>query len=341
MRQDHKPLSHPLITSLKPPFVSRAPLRVSFVGGGSDLPEYFEAYGGMCIGAAITKYNRLSVADSSDADSCYQCIMESGVTRQDSNGAKIVQSAFETIKRGGSDRRCFRSHLDLTELGSGLGASGSLAVAAIMAAARLSEQCLSQGEVAQTAYFVERELCGFPVGKQDHYASAFGGFNVFTFHGNGDVDANPLRISTSRLQELEHWLLLVRSTRVSSGHEIARIHKNSLRACPSAISLQHAIKREVEPFASAIEVGAFDKAALILGRVWKLKRQIAVPISNQHIDNMYQIALSAGALGGKLMGAGAGGHLLLMAPPDLHPQIYKRFHLAPPMPVEFDMEGVK
>lgn len=324
---------------LEAPLASRAPLRVSFVGGGSDLPEYFEVHGGMCIAAAIKKYNRLSV--SLDARSYYECVMESGSVRQDANGARIVQSAFEAIKQGSSNRRCFRSHLDLTELGSGLGASGSLAVASIMAAARHNEQRLSQEEIARTAYHVERELCGFPVGKQDHYASAFGGLSVFTFYRNGEADVNSIRISTSRLQELERWLLLVRSTRVCSGHEVARIYQDSMRMHPSAISVQHAIKREVEPFVAALEAGTFDKAALILDRVWKLKQQIAAPISNPHINHLYQSALSSGAIGGKLMGAGAGGHLLLMAPPERHAQVQRCLHSTPSMTVEFDMEGAQ
>lgn len=319
--------------------VTRSPLRVSFVGGGSDLPEYFETFGGMCVGGAITKYNRLSAEFCPLQNGSYECILNTGVALYDANGEKIVRSAFDEMKPGFSSEFAFRSFLDLAALGSGLGASASLSIAAVLSAAHYSGIRMTPNLVAETAYHVERTVCGFPVGKQDHYTASFGGLNVFTFHKNGETEATPVRISPSRLSELESWLLLAPITRSTPANEILKAHGNRLKFCPRAIAAQHAIRREVEPFTSAIEAGGLTLAASILDSVWRLKRQIADAVSSPQIDSIYRVALNAGALGGKILGAGSGGHLLLMAPPEHQAGIRRALAPIALLPVTFDMLG--
>lgn len=294
--------------------LSVSPMRVSFVGGGSDLPEYYRAHGGLAVGAGIQTYNIVQLVTTIPSAVAWRsCSTRKGPVTGHQGGAEITSAVLKYFQL--SALAC-QSHCDLVELGSGLGSSSSLTVATVAAAMQYHGQQTDPYLIAEKAFDIERNSVGAPVGKQDHYMSAFGGLNVYEFLSEGTVNVTPVRLSSSAIQELEAWLLLVRIPRTISANTILLEHSQQLAHSARTLHSQHAIKMLVDPFVTLLENSDFPAAANLLNRVWLEKQRLSNNIASPVIAGIYSLALSAGAMGGKLLGAGGGGHMLLMIPPE-------------------------
>ncbi|MFN8485847.1 MAG: GHMP kinase [Anaerolineae bacterium] len=300
--------------------IARAPVRVSFGGGGTDLAAYYQPYGGMVVSAAINKYFYTMISAARPGD-----------------GVQIVSSDYHTFYRHDPGQPVFwKAGLELPRAalshfgvereynvflasevppGTGLGSSGSVAVTLVRALSTLCDIPLSRHEIAETAAHIEIEKLGLPVGKQDQYIAAFGGVNVIRF-GDDGVTVQPLQASDDTLRQLEERLLLffTGSTRESSNilHQQKRASEAGRGPVVEAL---HVIKALAEEMRAMLEAGDVDGFGQLMDEGWQQKKRLAPNVSNTAIDGYYALAREHGAVGGKVTGAGGGGFLMLYCPP--------------------------
>jgi D-glycero-alpha-D-manno-heptose-7-phosphate kinase len=294
--------------------ISRAPVRISFGGGGTDLPSFYERYGGLVISTSINHY------------------VYAILTPGNWNGVQIVSADYRTFWRQSLDNLIWDGDLALPRAivhefgleqgldiflasqvppGTGLGSSGSVAVCLINGLAAWQGKSLSLSEVAEKACYIEIEKMGMPVGKQDQYASAFGGLNCITFTADG-VTVEPVQLSEVAHRTLERRLMLFFTGSSRQSSSILRYQKQKgEEGDQRVIERLLAIKELGLAIRQALEAEDLDAFGELLHRSWLQKRSLAPNISNDSINQMYEVALSHGALGGKITGAGGGGFLLL------------------------------
>ena len=301
---------------------SKAPLRISFSGGGTDVSPYMEEHGGMVLSATIDKYAYGSLASraddeitiqSLDFDVIAECLLDDDGERGD--GLDLVRTVIRSLNHGRKRGLSFFLHSDAPP-GSGLGSSSTMVVALIGLLRHWQRLQLTDYEVADLAYRIERIDLGIPGGMQDQYAAAFGGFNFIEFGGGRPV-VNPLRIDPDSVNELQYNLLLCYTgrTRLSArilASQIASYEQRDRKVMRAMVEL----KRLTLEMKTALLFGRIDDFGSLLHEAWLHKKQMAAEISNPTIDALYEAARAQGALGGKILGAGAGGYLLLYCPYD-------------------------
>jgi D-glycero-alpha-D-manno-heptose-7-phosphate kinase len=296
---------------------SKAPLRISFSGGGTDISPYMDEYGGMVLSATIDKYAygslRLSeeplvTVKSLDYDIVAKYHLDDEMQY---NGELDLVKAVIKIMNGGNKRGLeFFIHSDAPP-GSGLGSSSTMVVALIGLIKHLQRLPLTSYELAELAYKIERVELGIKGGMQDQYAAAFGGFNFIEF-GASRVIVNPLRIPKEVINELEYVLLLCYTgkTRLSANIITSQIdsYKSKER---SVLHAMDELKRITVELKNALLQGRVTDFGRLLHEAWINKKQMAKQITTTNIDALYEAARANGALGGKILGAGGGGYLLL------------------------------
>jgi D-glycero-alpha-D-manno-heptose-7-phosphate kinase len=294
--------------------ISRAPVRISFGGGGTDLPSFYERYDGLTVSTTINHY-------------VYAVFTPGG-----REAVQIVSADYRTVWRQMQDDLIWNGDLALPRAvlsefglrqgldiflaseippGTGLGSSGSVAVCLIKGLAAWQEKTLTRAEIAEKACYVEIEKMGMPVGKQDQYAAAFGGLNCITFSADG-VSVEPFLIPEATRSSLEQRLMLFFSGTSRKSSSILRYQKQKgEEGDQRVIERLLAIKELGLAIRHALEAGDLDTFGELLHRSWVQKRGLAPNISNDTINQVYELARLKGALGGKITGAGGGGFLLL------------------------------
>lgn len=301
---------------------SKAPLRISFAGGGTDVSPYMETHGGMVLSATIDKYAYGTLAarpddevtiQSLDFDVIAECLLDDAGERGD--GLDLVRAVIRELNHGRKRGLAFFLHSDAPP-GSGLGSSSTMVVALIGLLRHWQRLELSDYEVADLAYRIERVDLGIPGGMQDQYAAAFGGFNFIEFGGGRPV-VNPLRVDPDVVNELQYHLLLCYTGRTRLS---ARILESQIRSYErgeaKVLRAMAELKRLTLELKTALLHGRVDDFGALLHEAWLHKQQLAAGITNPAIDALYEAARRQGALGGKILGAGAGGYLLLYCPYD-------------------------
>jgi D-glycero-alpha-D-manno-heptose-7-phosphate kinase len=299
--------------------ISRTPLRMSFVGGGSDLPSYYRRHGGAVLGTAIDKYVYVSVNRKFDGGIRLAYSKVEEVDTLDQVEHRLVRAAFEMIGlKGGVE---VTTTADIPSRGTGLGSSSSFTVGLVQAASAYLGKHVSAEHLGQRSCEVEIDRCGEPIGKQDQYAAAFGGLNLIEFHQDDSVNVAPIIMKRTDRDMVEQRIIVFYTgiTRSASG-----ILRQQSEDTASDVRKQAVLKRMValayhlrDEFAR----GEIDSFGEILRENWMLKKSLTEGISSGPIDDWYDTALKAGALGGKLLGAGSGGFLMFYAPVDRHEAI--------------------
>lgn len=302
--------------------IARAPLRISFAGGGTDLDAYAHAYGGVVVSAAITLY---ATAQTTDLP-----------TR---NHAILNACQEEAIACGWIPRpRSVAVTCDVPP-GTGLGSSSATAVACL---ALLHGFADNPELLARAACAVEIDRLAAPIGRQDQYASAFGGINVIRFAGRGGVSVVPMQLMPETQALFERRLMLFRDGVSRDARTILSEQHASIRTDSGTRTRMHALAALAEQCFDRLVAGDLDGVAQTMDAGWSVKRGIA-GVTTHAIDTAYHAARAAGARGGKLCGAGGGGHLLLYVPEDR--QDAMRVVLRPlgltQVPFAFDMQGVR
>jgi D-glycero-alpha-D-manno-heptose-7-phosphate kinase len=295
--------------------IARAPLRISLAGGGTDLPAYYETHGGYVVSTSINKYIYVFVSPSTGR----------GVPISSSDYRAFSRHSAAEAPLWDGDLGLVKATLDefgvvegislflASEVppGTGLGSSSTVAVALIKAISTFLNIRLNPGDVASYACRIEIDKLKSPIGKQDQYASAFGGLNAITFARDG-VEVERLRVSPEVLAALERNLLLFFTGSTRSANTILRQQQQSSgdRGSQTVAALD-AIQDAARATRKALESGDLRRFGAILAESWEQKKRLAPGVSNPRVDELYELARSRGAVGGKLAGAGGGGFLLL------------------------------
>jgi len=305
---------------------SRAPLRLGFGGGGTDISSFCDAHGGYVINAAIDKYayatiqitnNKQINFVATDQKKSYSYDYEASLPL---NGELDLHKAtynrcIQEFNNGNPISLTLTTYADVPP-GSGLGSSSTLVVAMVKAFVELLNVPLSEYEIAHLAYEIERHDAGLNGGKQDQYAAAFGGFNFIEFYANNRVVVNPLRIKNWILCELEASLLLF-YTGISrtSATIIDEQTKNIKNHDEQSINAMHSLKQDAVAMKESILKGDFKTFGQSLDASWQSKKSTAHNVTNDNIDMIYDAAKLAGAKAGKISGAGGGGFMMLYVEP--------------------------
>lgn len=297
---------------------ARAPLRVSFAGGGTDVPPYPAEKGGLVLSATINRYaygtlrpreDRQIGIQSLDLDAVASFALEE-VQPTGNDRLDLVRAAIHKLAADSPNGFDLFLH-SAAPPGSGLGASSAVVVTLVGLLSEHMKMPLTSYEKARLAYTVEREDLGLKGGTQDQYAAVFGGFNFMEFRAE-EVIVNPLRIPAETIHELEYNLLLcfTGGTRVSD--HIIEDQTSRYQAQESSTLDGLEMQKELATaMKDALLQGNLSEFGGLLDRAWAYKKQMSPKISNEHIDELYEEAIRHGALGGKVTGAGGGGYMLL------------------------------
>jgi D-glycero-alpha-D-manno-heptose-7-phosphate kinase len=311
--------------------IARAPLRISFGGGGTDLAAYYRAFGGMVVSTSIDAYVYVMLAPASRGPHIIT-----------TDGGKLTQRSSFTLQSTEQDMQ-----LPLTVLqhcapdaelrvfitgevpsGTGLGSSSATAVALIAALGAYTGTHYDAAQLAETASMIEIDQLGSPIGKQDQYASACGGLNTLLFARDGSVSVEPLAITTPTLLGLERRLMLFfTGGRRDAGSILAHQRRRSEDGNARTLTALHAIKELAGAMRAALLGGDLDLFGQLLHRSWEHKRRVTDGISTSFIDHCYETARRAGAVGGKITGAGGGGFLLLYCDEEHQDHVRDQLHM--------------
>ncbi|MBI3921265.1 MAG: hypothetical protein HY318_07600 [Armatimonadetes bacterium] len=296
--------------------ISQTPVRISFLGGGTDYPEYFRKHGGATLVAAIDRYTVVTVHHLSQFSDHSLKVHYSKVEAVESLDAMEHPSARECLRLLGMDKDLEIHYVSNLPARTGLGSSSSSTVGLLHALHAFRGEMVSRVQLAQEAVYVEQHLIGERVGCQDQYACALGGFLRLEFRVDSTVNVDPLILPASRLQELQERLLLLYTGVQRNAHELLseQIARTESEENAEALSKLKALVQT--GLAALTGAGPLREFGELLDEGWVLKRRLSTRISGEWIDNLYHRARKAGAVGGKLLGAGGGGFLLLFVEPD-------------------------
>lgn len=303
---------------------AKAPLRIGFAGGGTDVSPYCDEFGGCILNATINMYAYATIEPRNDnkiilrAEDRNEDFETSSVSYIECDGhLDLLKAVYNRIIK---DYHLPALSFKLSTFvdapaGSGLGSSSTLVVAILKAFAEWLNLPLDDYEIAQLAWSIERVDLNMAGGLQDQYAAAFGGINFMQFRASKNVLVNPLRIKNQYINELEYNLLLyyTGTSRLSSKIISSQVD-NVKRGAANTLEALHKIKETAYEMKEALLTGNLESIGYLLHDAWMNKKQTSTSISNPVIDNMYQDALNAGATGGKISGAGGGGFFMFFCP---------------------------
>ena len=304
---------------------SKAPLRLGLAGGGSDVSPYSDLYGGLVLNATINLYAYCTIEETSDGfiriDSYDNgCNLEYPLaSRLPVDGqADLVKGVFNRMVRDSliKPRACRITTWNDAPAGSGLGTSSTMVVCILKAFVEWYGLPMGDYEMARLAYEIERKDLMLSGGKQDQYAAAFGGFNFIEFLTDDRVLVNPLKVKRWITDELESSLLLYFTGKSrSSARIIDEESKNASSGKSETIEALHLIKQSAIDMKAALLCGDMEEFASIMGRSWETKKKLADGITNENIQHAFDVAMAAGAIAGKVSGAGGGGFIIFFVDP--------------------------
>lgn len=316
--------------------ISRTPFRMSFFGGGTDYPQWFENKGGAVLATTINKY-------------CY--ITCRYLPPFFDHSSRIIYSKMEHVSRiddidHPSVRECLR-FLDISKgveihhdgdlpARTGLGSSSSFTVGLLKSLYALKGQMVSKDQLACQAIHIEKDMCHENVGCQDQVCAAFGGLNHIEFGGQNHLKVTQLTIPESIVNRLEKHILLYftgfsRNASDIAAHQIQQMEKKAKGLMEIQQMVPHAL--------DLLKTDQMNRFGELLNDSWQIKRQLSDKITTPVVDSMYEAALSGGALGGKLLGAGGGGFLMLFVPPENQPKVKENLKKLLLVPVKFEWSG--
>jgi D-glycero-alpha-D-manno-heptose-7-phosphate kinase len=293
--------------------ITRTPLRVSFVGGGTDMPSFYKRHGGAVVSMAIDKYIYISINKKFDGRIRLSYSKTENVDKASELKHDLARACLEMYNLTGVE---IISVSDIPGEGSGLGSSSAFVVGLLHAISEyVAEPCHSRHILAEKAYMIELG-CGHPVGKQDHYASAYGGLHFFKFLKNDKVEVEPICFQNGEEKDFQDQLMLFWTGKTRKASSILKKQSENISDIGNAEKIAINMRDLAYQLKSDLLFGGIYNFGEYLHQNWELKKELAENISNEWFDKMYAHARSMGATGGKLCGAGGGGFLLLCAEPD-------------------------
>lgn len=303
--------------------MSRTPLRITFVGGGTDLPEYYRTHGpGAVVSAAIDKYIYVLVNKKFDHKIRVSYSHTEIVDQVDQIRHPSVREALKLLGIDGGIE--IVSISDIPSQGTGLGSSSTFLVGLLNALHAYKGELASAGQLAQEAVKIEREILKEPGGKQDQYAAAYGGLNMIVFNRDESVEVKPLISNEDTRMKLDSHLLLLYTGKERSS---ATIHNSQRATVDQKIRNYDSMRELAYDLYRKLSANDYKSTGPVMHSNWILKKELASGITWDFIDQCYDRALKIGATGGKLIGAGGGGFLMFFAEPDLHERIASELNL--------------
>jgi D-glycero-alpha-D-manno-heptose-7-phosphate kinase len=328
--------------------IVRSPVRISFGGGGTDLPVYYEKHGGSILSTSINKYFYTILSRRDDdyvqiISSDLRAIENSSnLAHMQVKGAKLELplAVLQSLNRHVAINLFLASEIPP---GTGLGSSATVCVNLLKALSTYLQLKMSKYELAERAFEIAHHVLGKPVGKQDEYASAFGGLNFIRIATDGKTQVEPLEVMQDVRRELNHNLMLFFTGTARDSSAILREQEKLSHEKGSAVEALHEIRWLAERMRKAIVGGDLNKFGQLLDDAWQAKKRVSNKISNAGIDDLYELAKSKGALGGKITGAGGGGFLLLYCEKPRQQAIRDAFAAqdVPEMRFEFESQGAQ
>lgn len=311
--------------------ISQTPYRVSFAGGGTDLPAFYRQEYGAVLSVAVQKHMYVTVTRR------FESSVRVSYTRTEI--ADTVDDVQHTIVREALRMTGLGPHMEIVTIGdvpagTGMGSSSTLTVGLLNAMYALLGRVTSPHQLAREACRIEIDTLGKPIGKQDQYAAAFGGLNYIRFNADESVDVQPIPCAPETLAELERRALILYTAKKRDADDI-------LKKQSEGTGDKMRVLREMRDLASEMRAvisgrANLDEFAKLMHCGWELKRSMGFGITDESIDGWYESARRAGAQGGKLLGAGGGGFLFLLAPPEKHHAI--RAALGQPRQIDFRID---
>lgn len=319
--------------------ISRTPLRVSFFGGGSDLPAFYEHQVGAVLSTAINKYIYITVNPKFDHKIRVSYSITEIVDKVSELKHELVREAMQKVGIPGGIE--ITSISDVHSNGTGLGSSSTYTVGLLNALYAHCGRFAGSERLAREACEIEIDHCGKPIGKQDQYIASYGGFQYIQFNPDGTVTVDPVICRSETKRNLQDRLLMFYTGITRSADTI--LHEQSRNTASS--SDRRAVLGELVAMAGDVRNALcnddLDSFGTLLHEGWLLKQKMASGISNPQIDSWYEAARRHGALGGKILGAGGGGFLLVYAHPDCHKAIRAALPEMEEMTYRFEPQGSK
>lgn len=316
----------------------RAPLRMSFVGGGSDLPSFYRKRGGAVLSTSINKYVYVGVNKKFDDNIRLSYSITENVTNIEGIQHPIVRNTLKLL--GISSGIEITSISDIPSQGSGLGSSSSFTVALLQALSALRDNQISKEELARISSHIEIELCGEKIGKQDQYAAAFGGLNLIEFKEDDSVIVSPVRCSPNTISELEESIIVFYTGRTRKASNLLSKQSENMNE-EDKVEMMAEMVNCAYKMREILENDDLESFGKLLDQNWQLKTKMAEGISDKEINSWYQEGINAGATGGKLLGAGNGGFIMFFAPKENHPRIAKALKPLNKVSFSFENKGSK
>jgi D-glycero-alpha-D-manno-heptose-7-phosphate kinase len=319
--------------------ISKTPLRMSFVGGGTDLPVFYRRYGGAVVSTAIDKFVYITVNKKFDN----RIRISYSKTEEPATVAKIkhplVREALGLVGiEGGIE---IASIADIPARGTGLGSSSSYTVGLLHALHAYGSRFASAEQLAREACEIEINRCGEPIGKQDQYAAAYGGFNFIEFYPDDSVSVEPIICKRETIQQLQDNTLVFYTGLTRSASTILKAQQSEVgkeRKKQKVLLRMVKLARDLKAELQTNNLGAFGE---IIHENWILKKSLTDGVTTTAIDDWYGRARRAGAVGGKLLGAGSGGFLMFYAPRERHEAVARELANLRQVVFRFEPQGSK
>jgi D-glycero-alpha-D-manno-heptose-7-phosphate kinase len=340
------PVMEPQVKLYKAPITSKSPARISFAGGASDMTDYISKFQtGAVLSTTINLFSfaKLSLRNDKKMRIISKDLNQTVILDPDNDESyyprfKLIIATIETISPK------FGFDLELNSdfpMGSGLGGSTAVICSIINCFNELSQNKLNRKEIYQFAFHIERNILEIKGGWQDQVATCNGGLNLIEFIGN-DISLKPIELSDSKRKKIESSLILCFTKEVRNSGDLHNEQRKSLQLDTSKNDLIHENKKLAYLLHSDLSTGSFHSIGDVLDRSWKLKKQLTSSITNPKLDSIYQTAISHGALGGKLLGAGGGGFFLFQTPTEKKARIVSALSSMgfEAMDIKFEQDGL-
>jgi D-glycero-alpha-D-manno-heptose-7-phosphate kinase len=319
--------------------ISRTPLRISFMGGGSDLPSFYDHEPGCVVSTAINKYIYITINKKFDRHIRASYSVTENVERLGELKHELIR---ESLRMAGVEEGIeITSISDIPSSGTGMGSSSTYAVGLLNALHAYQGLHAGAERLADEACRIEIDICRKPIGKQDQYIAAYGGLQCIRFNSGGCVFVDPIVCKPETKAQLERSLLLFYTGITRSADPLLEEENKKIQSSAEVRSSLRNMAHMAQAMRGALSANELDNFGEMLHEGWLLKRSISSGISTDKIDEWYERARKSGALGGKLLGAGGGGFLLFYAHPEHHAAIVAGLAELKPVPFQFEPQGSK